>query len=332
MQPVLNKKRQLFGKYTAAALSLRYNQLYIKKINGIILLMYSFLLLSIPSLLVCYINSRKDYKARAFILPVLIGLFTGIIICFFKEFFIFSGKVHYLDFNSVFKNYFLGVTFIPSAFVMILLYLSKDSFSYKAQAVFPLLAALHGIIIPYTVIKGSDTYSFFQLFSIPLLYILMDLHITLLFTRAEKLYPSNKVLAIVLAVLSLTAFLIPPYIITIWEIRNSVILCTVETLIYFIIVAVLVFFSAAESFLHSHDTKAAVDDEAKSDDGNQVTVDDEAKSDSDDAAETDDETESHDAETNAPEEKSEPEKEETPADNENDDESDKERIPIFMSM
>lgn len=131
--------------------------------------MYSFLLLSIPAVTLCYCFCHSEYDFRNFLIPIFFGVLAGILTSAVREFFIFSVRIPE---GSVIGNmmHLSKSTLFPCLVLCgVFTILSKDDELYKTAALFPLTASFYAVYLPYIVISGPENRSFFLLFISPVL-------------------------------------------------------------------------------------------------------------------------------------------------------------------
>ncbi len=133
--------------------------------------MYTFLILSIPLVLLIFCTSNSSYGWKSFVPPLAIGGVTGIVVSFVKKFLIFSRYTWTASAVSACMHLFLTQALLP--FVLcyaVFLIFSRDSLAYKLESSGALMGSFFAVYIPFVVISGSDKAAFFLNFGKPLLY------------------------------------------------------------------------------------------------------------------------------------------------------------------
>lgn len=187
--------------------------------------MYSFLLLAIPAATLCYCFSHSEYRFRNFLIPALTGMMAGILAACIKEFFIFSV---YIPKGSVPGNmlHLFKPTFFPClALCGLLTFFSKDDRQYKATALFPLISSFYAVYLPYTVISGPESRSFFLLFISPVLTLCTALSVqTAVFLIGRKVLSCGWKSSLPYIVLFPAATAVQPAIHALWHCKTGGIL------------------------------------------------------------------------------------------------------------
>ncbi|MBP5520287.1 MAG: hypothetical protein J6X84_06900 [Treponema sp.] len=129
------------------------------------------------------------YKKRVDMIPVIfMGIVAAVLICGFRTFFLYSHRV--IPYSFV-KNVFYLLfhqSLVPIALVYGIFFLiSKDSLSFKIEAIFPLLLSFYVLYLPYNIISSSEQiYTTFPLFVKPVLFTVMIFSLALAVKQIEK--------------------------------------------------------------------------------------------------------------------------------------------------
>ena len=134
--------------------------------------MYAFLLLALPGAIVWHCTTNRSYKFKAFIPPVLLGVFSAVIICIIREFLLTSADIVEESFFLYFICDALNNTALPALILFAAFYfISNDKIKYKFLSIFPLEASFFAILLPFTVITGENRISFFLNTCLPLIFL-----------------------------------------------------------------------------------------------------------------------------------------------------------------
>ncbi|MBP5359202.1 MAG: hypothetical protein J6Y69_08470 [Treponema sp.] len=180
--------------------------------------MYTFLIASIPLLLLILVTNNNSFSWKSFIPPIAFGLTIGMIYALVKKFFIYSSFILTEDTNASFIHLLLTQTILPIVICLAaFLIFSRDSAVYKAESLGPMLAAFYAVVVPFSVISGPDKTTTFMLFGKPLLYsgmfILLSLFAAL---GTAKMAQKKIVIAIPFYLIALVQIPIPAFIENRW--------------------------------------------------------------------------------------------------------------------
>ena len=188
------------------------------------LTMYAFSILIIPCFLTFYIFAFKEFRAKSFIVPLAIGLLTGCIFCFMKEFFFMPSHIWTDSFlDSFFYIFFNDAFAAPIIFAIWLLACIKiDRMEYKISMFLPLVLAFYAAYIPYDVFTNRFNTSVFIIFFKPLLYIFMCWDIQVLICAGyKKRLAGKKAAAIFYYCICLVPLVLPSFAETLWTLNSA---------------------------------------------------------------------------------------------------------------
>lgn len=204
--------------------------------------MYSFLFLSIPSVLVFYIFSNRKYSPRKFIIPFVSALTIAIIFTFIK--FLFVAEIHNIRASLVIHTLYLSrFTFTPVVFFAALtFFLLKDDLEYKNEALTILLLTFYSIFLPFLTLRTGEKKSFFMMIANPLLFLSMIIIINYAILTIKKgLAEKRRTLISIGSVVCVLALFMPPFIQAVWYFNTSLIL----------LIALSVITTAAGAFMYA---------------------------------------------------------------------------------
>ncbi len=153
--------------------------------------MYLFMLLLLPLILAAWIF----YKREPHQIPVIFtGLISAVLVCGFRAFFLYSHRIIPLSFESNMLYLLIRQTLLP---IMVLygvfFAVSRDTISYKVEALFPLLISFYMLYLPYTILSGADhIITTFLLFVKPVLFTVMIFSLGLSAKHIEKNINAKK--------------------------------------------------------------------------------------------------------------------------------------------
>lgn len=203
--------------------------------------MYTFLLTSIPLMLIYASLTNSEYEWKAFVPPSLIGFVIAIIACFIKEFFIFYSHVATSNFFAHFAYLSARDSVIPVLVLgLVFMLISKDEWNYKAAAMCPLALSFFCVYIPYFVISGKECQALFLLFVKPVLFISLAFIASSLL-RYEGIFKKSKnaSLTVLATFLLLVDLVVPSFIETVWYYKVNAMAWIVSSAIYVAVAVVL---------------------------------------------------------------------------------------------
>ena len=144
-----------------------------------------------PLLLAAWCFYKKDKHLTP---AIVIGLVTAVLVCGFKAFFLYSHRIIPYSFESNILYLLVRQTLLPVVLIYGLFFLwSKDTVSYKVEALFPLLVSFYMLYLPYTIISTAENiYTTFPLFIKPVLFAVMLFSIGLGAKHIEKTIVNKK--------------------------------------------------------------------------------------------------------------------------------------------
>ena len=155
--------------------------------------MYLFMFLLFPLLLAAWCFYKKD----AHLIPaILLGLIAAVLVCGFRAFFLYSHRIIPYSFESNVWYLLIRQTLLPVILLYGIFFIwSKDTVSYKVEALFPLLVSFYMFYLPYTIVSASDhIYTTFPLFIKPVLFAVMLFSLGLAAKHIEKTLVNKKYL------------------------------------------------------------------------------------------------------------------------------------------
>ena len=103
---------------------------------------------------------------------IFMGIFIAVIYCIIDFFVTYPYRITLYSVFSNFPHYFVSYTLLPVLICGIILFLlSKDKWLFKIKYFTPMLVGFYTICLPYEVISSNDTFDYFLLFIVPILYI-----------------------------------------------------------------------------------------------------------------------------------------------------------------
>ena len=158
-------------------------------------------------------QTKKAKFSKAFM--IFIGLVLGVIYALVDFFTAFAYRNPTYNIGPNFTYYFLSTTLMPVIICAIILFLlSKDNWQFKFQNFTPLILGFFVLFLPYETISKNDTFDFFLLFIVPVLYttmiILMDYNFEFIQAIYEKSVKAKYLYIPILGIL--LALIIPSLI------------------------------------------------------------------------------------------------------------------------
>ncbi len=158
-------------------------------------------------------QTKKAKFSKAFM--IFIGLILGVIYALVDFFTAFAYRNPTYNISTNFTYYFLSTTFMPVIICAVILFLlSKDNWQFKFQNFTPLILGFFVLFLPYETISKNDTFDFFLLFIVPVLYttmiILMDYNFEFIQAIYEKSVKAKHLYIPILGIL--LALIIPSLI------------------------------------------------------------------------------------------------------------------------
>lgn len=178
-------------------------------------------------------TSESAKFSKGFLL--LVGIIIAIIYCFVDFFTAYAYRTPVYSAFSNFPYYFLSIIFVPTLIcAVILLLLSKDSWIFKLQTFIPMLIGFYTIFLPYETISKNDTFDFFLLFVVPILFssmiFLLDFALDLLISVVNK---NIKKIAIIISILLIiVAIFLPAIIYSMYYTKTLLVLVALLSLFF----------------------------------------------------------------------------------------------------
>lgn len=146
---------------------------------------------------------------------IFIGLILGTVYALVDFFTAFAYRNPTYNIGTNFTYYFLSTTLMPVIICAVILFLlSKDNWQFKFQNFTPLILGFFVLFLPYETISKNDTFDFFLLFIVPILYttmiILMDYNFEFIQAIYEKSVKAKHLYIPILGIL--LALIIPSLI------------------------------------------------------------------------------------------------------------------------
>lgn len=173
--------------------------------------MLSFLFLLLPLAFLLYCIDKKD---KQILIPALIGLACGIILCACRAFFSFSHRVIPYSFGQNLGYIAIQDLIMPVVLCVAYYFISRDTWEYKVNCFFPLICSYFIVYLPYSVAAGTESivYSEYQIFVKPIICLVM---IYQLAVDVKLLYEGIRdkyILKIILNVLVIILYIVYPLI------------------------------------------------------------------------------------------------------------------------
>ena len=128
-------------------------------------------------------------------IPVIFtGLISAVLVCGFRAFFLYSHRIIPLSFELNMWYLLLRQTLLPVIVLYGVFFLvSKDTITYKVEALFPLLLSFYLLYLPYTILSGSEKIiTTFPLFIKPVIFTVMIFSLGLGAKHIEKTIRAKK--------------------------------------------------------------------------------------------------------------------------------------------
>ena len=176
------------------------------------------------------------YKRDPHMIPVIFtGLISAVLVCGFRAFFLYSHRVIPLSFELNMWYLLLRQTLLPVVVLYGVFFLiSRDTISYKIEALFPLLISFYLLYLPYTILSSSEhILTTFPLFVKPVLFTVMIFSLGLGAKHFEKNLSAKKnVFAVVWVIISLVSIVVPSVLETMYIMDMSYFLILVLSGVY----------------------------------------------------------------------------------------------------
>lgn len=120
------------------------------------------------------------YKDKKIVPSIFIGFMSGILVCAFKTFFLYSHRVIPYSLIQNFVFVFFKQIFLPMVILYLLFFFfSKDEYKYRGDSCCPLLLSFYMVFLPYTIVTTSEgLYSGFNVFVKPVVFAFMIIQVS----------------------------------------------------------------------------------------------------------------------------------------------------------
>ena len=194
--------------------------------------MYLFMLLLLPLILAAWCFYKRD----SHLIPVIVmGLIAAVLVCGFRAFFLYSHRIIPFSFERNMWYLLIRQTLLPVILLYGLFFLvSRDTISYKVEALFPLLISFYLLYLPYTIISTSEKIiTTFPLFIKPVLFTVMIFSLGLSAKHIEKIIRAKKYFfSAVWILIALVSIVFPSVMETMYMLDMSYFLILVLSCIY----------------------------------------------------------------------------------------------------
>ena len=147
------------------------------------------------------------------------GLIAAVLVCGFRAFFLYSHRVIPFSFGKNMWYLLLRQTLLPVVLLYGLFFLiSRDTISYKVEALFPLLISFYLLYLPYTILSTSEKIiTTFPLFIKPVLFTVMIFSLGLSAKHIEKTVKAQKyVFTVIWGFIALVSIVLPSVVETMY--------------------------------------------------------------------------------------------------------------------
>ena len=194
--------------------------------------MYLFMFLLLPLILTAWCFYKKDTH----MIPVIFtGLITAVLVCGFRAFFLYSHRIIPLSFATNMIYLLVRQTLLPVVVLYGVFFLvSKDTVSYKVEAIFPLLISFYILYLPYTILSTSEKIiTTFPLLVKPVLFTVMIFSLALSAKHIEKTVTGKKYFSCTVWILiSLVCVVFPSVMETMYLLDKSYFLILILSGVY----------------------------------------------------------------------------------------------------
>ena len=173
---------------------------------------------------------------------IFIGLITAVLVCGFRAFFLYSHRIIPLSFATNMIYLLVRQTLLPVLVLYGIFFLiSKDTVSYKVEALFPLLISFYMLYLPYTILSTSEKIiTSFPLFVKPLLFTVMIFSLALCAKHIEKTISAKKYFcAAIWIIIAIVCIVFPSVVETMYILDMSYFLILVLSGVYSLVLPVL---------------------------------------------------------------------------------------------
>lgn len=210
--------------------------------------MFLFTVILIPATLVFYCVSVRD---KMIVAVSLCGILSGFFVCICTSLFTFMHRVPLYSFNSNFSYYASREYILPIVLIFfVYFFVTKDDFSFKARAFFPLSLGFLSVFVPYiTVSAKQSAFSFYELFAKPVIWLSMVIFLKFLVVRLFSSGTGTKLSVIMYSVLVAFVLFVPPFINALWVVNWLKVLSVITGLFYVLFAVALCVLPLKKRFL-----------------------------------------------------------------------------------
>lgn len=210
--------------------------------------MFLFTVILIPATLVFYCVSVRD---KMIVAVSLCGILSGFFVCICTSLFTFMHRVPLYSFNSNFSYYASREYILPIVLIFfVYFFVTKDDFSFKARAFFPLSLGFLSVFVPYITVSAKQAaFSFYELFAKPVIWLSMVIFLKFLVVRLFSSGTGTKLSVIMYSVLAAFVLFVPPFINALWVVNWLKILSVITGLFYVLFAVALCVLPLKKRFL-----------------------------------------------------------------------------------
>lgn len=210
--------------------------------------MFLFTVILIPATLVFYCVSVRD---KMIVAVSLCGILSGFFVCICTSLFTFMHRVPLYSFGSNFRYYASREYILPIVLLFfVYFFVTKDDFSFKARAFFPLSLGFLSVFVPYiTVSAKQSAFSFYELFAKPVIWLSMVIFLKFLVVRLFSSGTGIKLSVIMYSVLAAFVLFVPPFINALWVVNWLNVLSVITGLFYVLFAVALCVLPLKKRFL-----------------------------------------------------------------------------------
>lgn len=215
--------------------------------------MFLFTVILIPATLVFYCVSVRD---KMIVAVSLCGILSGFFVCICTSLFTFMHRVPLYSFGSNFSYYASREYILPIVLLFcVYFFVTKDDFSFKTRAFFPLSLGFLSVFVPYiTVSAKQSAFSFYELFAKPVIWLSMviflkNLVVRLFSSGTGTKRSGGKLSVIMYSVLVAFVLFVPPFINALWVVNWLNVLSVITGLFYVLFAVALCVLPLKKRFL-----------------------------------------------------------------------------------
>lgn len=160
-------------------------------------------------------------------------------------------RVPLYSFGSNFSYYASREYILPIVLLFcVYFFVTKDDFSFKARAFFPLSLGFLSVFVPYiTVSAKQSAFSFYELFAKPVIWLSMVIFLKNLVVRLFSSGTGIKLSVIMYSVLVAFVLFVPPFINALWIVNWLNVLSVITGLFYVLFAVALCVLPLKKRFL-----------------------------------------------------------------------------------